>query len=536
MGRPGGAVSNKKDAVSTPEELESKRLRDLAFSRGLISRFKAHPACPLQPSNALLKCDGKDIVKKGHRKNKYLFAFPGLAAPVAGGKFGELTQLNSKNPVLYVDFPQGRLKLLGTIVYPKNKYLTLQFRPGSGNIVCEDCFESLVVFSEYRWIGTKEENPKELRLDWPKELLKDKLSDIDFTAGASRAGNATKAVPLPSSNTEKDGLLSSPEVQFKLNRLQVPDNSFESNDAIQDMEEATKNLPVRQSARTSGKKFKYADSSSEDEGEDGYESNSSDSQQDLKFNVKNELPKKLQITPQRSSGAQKRKPELGTHVMLDDDGDSPKEMKQPCTVTSLAQMGSTSRMEAVTSKASENVATASTALKQSILSPFLKSSVKQEDMEMDKQSAPPTSKKTPSADVSHGSFKPSASKRQRKSYSQSEMEDIDLASSEDVSEIGMVTPSKMQKQSKNVKDISDAKGSGVKLKSAGSKRKVSQDGKIRKQSDGKSNKQKPAPAMKGRTSARQKNAKAKADVGVELDEDLSDPEEISDDSDEDWVG
>lgn len=55
----------------------------------------------------IIRCDGKDICKKGHRKNKYLFSFPGLAAPVAGGKFGDLTQLDSRNPVLYVDFSQA---------------------------------------------------------------------------------------------------------------------------------------------------------------------------------------------------------------------------------------------------------------------------------------------------------------------------------------------------------------------------------------------------------------------------------------------
>lgn len=56
--------------------------------------------------SGIKRCDGKDICKKGHRKNKYLFSFPGLVAPVAGGKFGELAHLDSRNPILYVDFPQ----------------------------------------------------------------------------------------------------------------------------------------------------------------------------------------------------------------------------------------------------------------------------------------------------------------------------------------------------------------------------------------------------------------------------------------------
>ncbi len=79
---------------------------------------------------AVLKCNGKDIVKKGHRKNKYLFAFPGLVAPVAGGKFGDLTQLDSKNPILYVDFPQACCILhSNNQLYDFSKYLSCTLNP-----------------------------------------------------------------------------------------------------------------------------------------------------------------------------------------------------------------------------------------------------------------------------------------------------------------------------------------------------------------------------------------------------------------------
>ena len=37
---------------------------------------------------------------------------------------------------------QGRLKLLGTLVFPKGKYATL--KPGSGHVLCEDVFETMV--------------------------------------------------------------------------------------------------------------------------------------------------------------------------------------------------------------------------------------------------------------------------------------------------------------------------------------------------------------------------------------------------------
>lgn len=55
---------------------------------------------------------------------------------------GSLAQLDSRNPVMYIDFPEGRLKLFGTLMFPANKYLVLKFGPR--DIVCEDVLESMV--------------------------------------------------------------------------------------------------------------------------------------------------------------------------------------------------------------------------------------------------------------------------------------------------------------------------------------------------------------------------------------------------------
>ncbi|XP_021816618.1 DNA-binding protein RHL1-like [Prunus avium] len=76
---------------------------------------------------------GKDILKKSERKNRFLFSFPGLLAPSGGGKIRAFKDLGTKNPVLYLGFPQ-------------------------------------IVFSDAWWIGTQAENPEEAQLDFPKEL------------------------------------------------------------------------------------------------------------------------------------------------------------------------------------------------------------------------------------------------------------------------------------------------------------------------------------------------------------------------------
>lgn len=55
---------------------------------------------------------------------------------------GTLAQLDSPNPVMYIDLPQGRLKLFGTLVFPHQKYMVLKL--GAGEALAEDLFESLV--------------------------------------------------------------------------------------------------------------------------------------------------------------------------------------------------------------------------------------------------------------------------------------------------------------------------------------------------------------------------------------------------------
>lgn len=277
-------------------EKESKRLRELAFSRGLLSEKKAVPEVPLRPHAGIIRCDGKDICKKGHRKNKYLFSFPGLAAPVAGGKFGDLTQLDSRNPVLYVDFSQGRLKLFGTIVYPKNKYITLNFVRGAGNIQCEDIFENLVVFSEAWWIGTKEDNPDELRLDMPLDLQQEKHTVYDFSGGAGKPRNPKDDADVQLSQLEPveasqldSCKLGTPKAQLKMDQWLFHKKTLENKSSESNAKAKHKNLdewvsdeddegfvnlgdvqtPSRQSARTAGKKYSYAESSSEENETEG---------------------------------------------------------------------------------------------------------------------------------------------------------------------------------------------------------------------------------------------------------------------------
>ena len=63
-------------------------------------------------------------MKKGFsRKKTYLLVFNGWISLARKGKLGVLTDLNTKNPALSIEFPEkkGKVVLMGTIVFPRTK-------------------------------------------------------------------------------------------------------------------------------------------------------------------------------------------------------------------------------------------------------------------------------------------------------------------------------------------------------------------------------------------------------------------------------
>ncbi|KAK9117855.1 hypothetical protein Scep_015948 [Stephania cephalantha] len=259
---------SKKDEPSTEQrstEDEQKRsgLRKLIYSRNLFSQAPPKPNSRLAPSKLVAKHHGRDVVKKSQRKNRFLFSFPGLIAPINGGKIGELKDLETENPVLYLDFPQGRMKLFGTIVYPKNRYLTMQFSRGGKGVTCDDYFDSMIVFPEAWWIGKKSENPEENRLEFPKDVeVGERQVEYDFKGGAGVTSEEKPGTTRP----VKD--IAEPESPV----VDVDDETSEDSAPLTGKTTANfmESTPVRQSARMAGKKLNYADDAS---GDDSVESN-----------------------------------------------------------------------------------------------------------------------------------------------------------------------------------------------------------------------------------------------------------------------
>ncbi|WVZ14407.1 hypothetical protein V8G54_011973 [Vigna mungo] len=242
--------------IINPETLERKKLKSLAFSNNILSETPASSSVLLKPSSVVAKHHGKDIIKKSQRKSsRYLFSFPGLIAPLAGGKIGDLKDLGTKNPVLYLDFPQGQMKLFGTIVYPKNRYLTLQFPKGGKSVMCEDYFDNMIVFSDAWWIGRKDENPEEAKLDFPKEFYEGHQAEYDFKGGAGAASVVNQGVPRSRiQHAEPESPKTPSESEFSDSELNLEDTKGPG--------------PSRHSTRTAGKSYKFAEiSASDDSGE-----------------------------------------------------------------------------------------------------------------------------------------------------------------------------------------------------------------------------------------------------------------------------
>lgn len=110
-----GDKKSKPNPQTNPETQERNRLKNLAITHNIltkdapakvVSTSSSSAAAPLNVSKLVAKHHGRDILKKSQRKNKFLLSFPGLLAPVSGGKIGELKDLGTKNPLLYLDFPQ----------------------------------------------------------------------------------------------------------------------------------------------------------------------------------------------------------------------------------------------------------------------------------------------------------------------------------------------------------------------------------------------------------------------------------------------
>jgi len=157
-------------------------------------------------------------------------------------KLGTLSDLNTNKPTLYIEYPEGRLKLCGTILYPKNKYMAIKYPQSTNQKVpsslhCRGVFDNLVVFPEYYWVGTKEENPEEKPLPFPEEI-KQKPENFQVSGENTQIKRRSKT-----------------SSSRKRRKSRTFDSASDSSDA--DYQEPIK--PIKRAKRTSRKKISYVE-------------------------------------------------------------------------------------------------------------------------------------------------------------------------------------------------------------------------------------------------------------------------------------
>lgn len=186
------ALDDNENSATTGGQLDSKRIKTKAEdspnntaeetiteSTAPAGTEAASISCPqhaaaIVPSASLRLCDGFDIVRKGRGRGRQLMVMPGtLGIGGVGGKLGTLENVTTTSPVLYMEFPQGRLKCTGRTVHTKGRFFTLYAdKTGSKatRMDCRDVFDSIVFFSSACWVGKREDNPKEEALPLPEDL------------------------------------------------------------------------------------------------------------------------------------------------------------------------------------------------------------------------------------------------------------------------------------------------------------------------------------------------------------------------------
>jgi len=164
-----GKDTDDDDAMATAR---AKAAHERGVNVKMISTARpATAAVEMDASEALLKRDGKDVYKKSSaKKARYAMLFPGQLSATKEGKIGEMREMHTQSPVVYLDFAMGRMKLLGSIVRPTStRYFTLNAK-SKDRMNLEEWFDSVIVFPSWYWIGTREENPEEKPLPLPEAL------------------------------------------------------------------------------------------------------------------------------------------------------------------------------------------------------------------------------------------------------------------------------------------------------------------------------------------------------------------------------
>lgn len=171
-----GHMKNSSGGGATDQE--QTVVQQAGWDCGMVSSTRWMTTTPLpEIPKHLMQASAKDIVKRGSlRKGRVLCLFADSIRPRQGGTLGVLKNLDTKCPCMDMEFPEGTIRFHGTIVFPNNKYLSLKV--GANDVLCEDVFESAILFSKVEWIASGTANKGASVSSLPSSLITRRLHDI----------------------------------------------------------------------------------------------------------------------------------------------------------------------------------------------------------------------------------------------------------------------------------------------------------------------------------------------------------------------
>ncbi|XRB13743.1 DNA-binding protein RHL1 [Pseudoscourfieldia marina] len=279
---------DEQEEVLAPEVLLAQDTLKRSLATSVVSRqplASSAFAKGTKAGAALAKCKGRDIVKKGaSRKLRYMLVLPGAlalntsstasgkgsgdasnakekeAAPPSTVTIGALRHLDSRNPVLYLDTPQGRLKLQGTKVNTQNRWLNVNLS-GRKHAACEDVFHRAIVFSHATFVGTELDNPDERELPLPEELR-------GVVASSRYASGVGTGHPLDGDAVHQEDDEMEDVANVVDDEDEQDEESEEDGDGEEDEEEKYEKRPTSRQRRASAQAVNLAEDSDDDDDDD----------------------------------------------------------------------------------------------------------------------------------------------------------------------------------------------------------------------------------------------------------------------------
>ena len=111
------------------------------------------------PGKCLLKCCEQDLSRKGTKRSKsqIMVVFPSHLSIEKGfeGKLGHLEDLNTSEPKLVIEAPEGRLLFRGRLIHSSNALFTVDCMPNGSSSTISDLYQDILVFGEPSYEATR---------------------------------------------------------------------------------------------------------------------------------------------------------------------------------------------------------------------------------------------------------------------------------------------------------------------------------------------------------------------------------------------